>query len=109
MTNSELKDFWSIRKVKIWVVNLDDGKQKKDIKIVRAKTMEKALVTAKNNSVTFSKKKCFGDARLADPITDFNCVKVSVDISRLDTSNCNEKGRVVYLSLLSSKRSHSLS
>jgi hypothetical protein len=45
MTKEELKEFWSMRIVKTWVVNLDDGKQKKDVKIVRAKTKEKALKT----------------------------------------------------------------
>ena len=41
MTNEELQEFWSMRIVKIWVVDLDDGKQKKDVKIVGAKTKEK--------------------------------------------------------------------
>jgi len=97
MTNEELQEFWSMRIVKIWVVDLDDGKQKKDVKIVRAKTKEKALITAKNNSFLFRKKKCFGEARLADPITDLKCIKVSVERTRLHTLNLNEKGMAFYM------------
>lgn len=97
MTKEELKEFWSMRIVKIWVVNLDDGKQKKDVKIVRSKTKEKALKTAKNNSLLFSKKKCFGDARLADPIVDLKCISVSLERTKLCTLNLNENGMSFYM------------
>jgi len=65
--------------VKIWVVNLTGVgiNPKTDRKIVRAKTRESALLTAKHNSMTFHNKRCQGVARYADPISDLHCIKTT--------------------------------
>jgi len=78
MTTQELNIFWAARESKIWIVNLFGiGKNNKtDTKIVRAKTEQKALVCAKNNSIHFYNKKCTGNARYADPISDLFCIKI---------------------------------
>jgi len=75
MTTQELNLFWSARDIKIWVVTLTGtgGNIKTDKKIVRAKTEERALICAKNNSMTFHNKRCHGTARYAHPINDLHC------------------------------------
>ncbi len=107
MIPQELNEFWSLRLLKIWVVDLSGiGKNNKtDKKIVRAKTKQTALLCAKENSLDFYNKKCTGTARLADPETDLHCIKVPVEIANMDISNFNEKGMAHYLSLLSSNNS----
>lgn len=99
MTHTELQEFWSMRKVKIWVVNLYAiGRNKEtDVKIVRAKTKENALICAQNNSIYFSKKKCSGEARLADPEIDLKCIKTPVERKNRCILNLNETGMVFYM------------
>jgi len=78
MTTTELNQFWDKKLVKIWVVNLKGtGRSRQtDKKIVRAKTSAGALLCAKNNSPDFHNKRCTGNARYADPITDLHCIQI---------------------------------
>jgi hypothetical protein len=72
-TFEDLQLFWAQHDFKIWVVSLDDGKRKnakRDRLIVRAKTEEGALSTAKKNSQLFHNRTAYGSARLACPRVD---------------------------------------
>ena len=58
MTPTELNEFWNKKPIKIWVVNLHGtGRNRQtDRKIVRAKTIEGALLCAKKIALIFITK-----------------------------------------------------
>ena len=95
MTSIELDEFWRERIVKVWVVNLDGGSRtnpKKDRLIVRSKTREGAIRTAKYHTFSFPRGNCRGRARLADPVFDLGCQSVKMPFWKC-TNNLTEKGR----------------
>ena len=63
-----------------WVVKLDNLSKtnpKKDKKLVKSKTKEGAIRTAKANSVVFRSGSAYAEAYPADPVIDLGMTKTS--------------------------------
>lgn len=72
MSPTKVDAFWKNKERKIWVVTLfPKGRKPRDQKIVRAKTRDGAIRTAKENSIY----KSFSSAsvRFANPVSDLGC------------------------------------
>ena len=64
----------------IWVVfldNLNKRNPKKDKIIVRAETKEKAIASARANSIVFRNAKSHATAVIADPVVDLSMKKTT--------------------------------
>ena len=73
----------------IWVVLLDNCSRRKPIKdkkIVRARSEESAIRTAKANSIVFRNRKSHGSARLAHPLFDLGCLAKQDVLSENDST-----------------------
>lgn len=72
-------------KSQIWVVRLDNlntKNPKRDKKIVRAKTEQDAIRTAKANSIVFRTSRVYAEAYIADPVIDLGMKKTPEEALR---------------------------
>jgi len=93
MTREQLNIFWSHRLIKTWVVNLLDRRGgKRETLIVRSKTMEGAIRTAKANSFVVGAKAHGAQARYAHPVTDLKCTPSTGEFARPRIGELSESG-----------------